>query len=224
MRVPSRGGRPPGLHGYRQRRAVRSRWAACRLGNWFRVAVPRSARASRCSDRDGRGTHPSRMLRRERRPGGCRGTSRRLATQPAGAPPDWRRRCRRRARRAGCLGVVWPDTASVARVALGEVLEPRSSGVLPLVPRAGQRIGPVGMARETYPGWRVSRRRWAASLQARDFTAKSTSAVLTVPAVRPGARWNCQYRFVWSMTLPGGGAPNGVRSSVVCASSTSVAS
>src|SRR5580704_1108547 len=60
--------------------------------------------------------------------------------------------------------------------------------------------------------------------QAPEFAAKSTSAVLTVPAVRPGALWYCQYRFVWAMTLSGGGAPYGERSSVVWASATRVAS
>ncbi len=39
------------------------------------------------------------------------------------------------------------------------------------------------------------------------FTPKSTSAVSTVPAVRPGAVWYFQYRFVCAMTCPGGGAP-----------------
>jgi len=62
------------------------------------------------------------------------------------------------------------------------------------------------------------------SPQAPEFAAKSTSAVLTVPAVRPGALWFCQYRLVWAMTLSGGGAPNEDRSSVVWASPTSVAS
>src|SRR5215208_5541865 len=60
--------------------------------------------------------------------------------------------------------------------------------------------------------------------QAREFAPKSTSPVFTVPAVRPGAVWYFQYRFVWAMTLSGGGAPNAERSSVVWASPTSVAS
>ena len=124
----------------------------------------------------------------------------------------------------GGLGLSGQTRLVSPAVALGAVLTARPPGVLPVVPRTGRRIGPVGMARETRPGWRVSRRRPAASPQARDFTAKSASAVLTVPAVRPGARWNCQYRFVWAMTLSGGGAPYGVRSSVVCASLTSVVS
>ena len=54
--------------------------------------------------------------------------------------------------------------------------------------------------------------------------AKSTSAALTVPAVRPGALWYCQYRLVWATTSSGGGAPHSVRSSVVWASATSVTS
>src|SRR3954452_21695922 len=54
--------------------------------------------------------------------------------------------------------------------------------------------------------------------------AKSTSAVVTVPAVRPGARWYCQYRFVCAITCAGAGAPYSERSSVVCASATRVAS
>ena len=45
-----------------------------------------------------------------------------------------------------------------------------------------------------------------------------------VPAVRPGAFWKLQYAFVWAMTWAGGGAPCCVRSSVVCASATSVVS
>ena len=53
---------------------------------------------------------------------------------------------------------------------------------------------------------------------------KSTSFVSTVPAVRPGAVWLFQYRFVCAITCSGGGAPHSVRSSVVCASLTSVAS
>jgi beta-lactamase class A len=64
----------------------------------------------------------------------------------------------------------------------------------------------------------------SATAQAGAVTSNSTSAVCTVPAVRPGAVWNCQYRFVCAMTAPGSGAPYAVRSSVVCASDTSVAS
>ena len=37
--------------------------------------------------------------------------------------------------------------------------------------------------------------------------AKLTSAVSTVPALRPGALWYCQYRLVCAMTASGGGAP-----------------
>jgi thioredoxin reductase (NADPH) len=62
------------------------------------------------------------------------------------------------------------------------------------------------------------------SRHARSFSEKSTSAVLTVPAVRPGAVWYFQYRLVWAITLSGGGAPNCEKSSVVWASPTSVAS
>jgi|1186.fasta_scaffold719612_2 hypothetical protein len=58
----------------------------------------------------------------------------------------------------------------------------------------------------------------------RGHPPKSTSFVSTVPAVRRGAWWLLQYRFVCAMTASGGGAPQGVRSSVVCASLTSVAS
>lgn len=39
---------------------------------------------------------------------------------------------------------------------------------------------------------------------------QSTSLVVTVPAVRPGALWYVQYRFVCAMTLSGGGAPHSV--------------
>jgi hypothetical protein len=53
---------------------------------------------------------------------------------------------------------------------------------------------------------------------------KSTSLVSIVPALRPGAVWLFQYRFVCAMTLSGGGAPRVVLSSVVWASPTSVAS
>jgi hypothetical protein len=60
--------------------------------------------------------------------------------------------------------------------------------------------------------------------QASGFAAKSMSAVLTMPAVRPGALWYCQYMLVWAMTLSGVGAPYAERSSVVWASLTSVAS
>jgi beta-lactamase class A len=56
--------------------------------------------------------------------------------------------------------------------------------------------------------------------QAGAFTPKSTSPVCTVPAVRPGAVWYFQYRFVCAMTWTGGGAPYADRSSVVCASAT----
>jgi len=41
-----------------------------------------------------------------------------------------------------------------------------------------------------------------------DVAPKSTSLVATVPAVRPGAVWWVQYRFVWAMTCSGGGAPH----------------
>ena len=50
---------------------------------------------------------------------------------------------------------------------------------------------------------------------------KVTSTVSTTPAVRPGPSWNFQYRLVWAITWSGGGAPYGVRSSVVWASPTS---
>ncbi|PKV96628.1 hypothetical protein ATK30_7581 [Amycolatopsis echigonensis] len=53
---------------------------------------------------------------------------------------------------------------------------------------------------------------------------KATSFVVTVPAVRPGAAWWVQYRFVCAMTCAGGGAPHVVRSPVVWASLTRVAS
>src|SRR5205823_12863246 len=64
----------------------------------------------------------------------------------------------------------------------------------------------------------------SASQRLQDVPPNSTSLVSTVPAVRPGAVWYLQYRFVWAMTWSGGGAPHGVWSSVVCASLTSVAS
>src|SRR5262249_5891436 len=54
--------------------------------------------------------------------------------------------------------------------------------------------------------------------------AKSTSFASTVPAVRPGAVWYFQYRFVCAMTWSAGGAPHVVWSSVVWASLTSVVS
>jgi hypothetical protein len=70
------------------------------------------------------------------------------------------------------------------------------------------------------------RPRAAERLLARAYSAppKSTSSVFTVPAVRPGTRWLPQYRFVKVMTWSGGGAPHSVRSSVVWASLTRVAS
>ena len=43
-----------------------------------------------------------------------------------------------------------------------------------------------------------------------ELEPKSTSLVSTVPAVRPGASWYFQYRFVCAMTLSGGGAPHSV--------------
>jgi hypothetical protein len=52
----------------------------------------------------------------------------------------------------------------------------------------------------------------------------STESVSTVPPCRPGAVWYFQYRFVWAMTLSGGGEPHSVWSSVVWASLTNVAS
>src|SRR5205807_10008088 len=57
-----------------------------------------------------------------------------------------------------------------------------------------------------------------------EVAPKSTSLVSTVPAVRPGAVWYFQYRFVCAMTWDGGGAPHAVWSSVVWASLTRVAS
>jgi hypothetical protein len=54
--------------------------------------------------------------------------------------------------------------------------------------------------------------------------AKLTSAVSTVPAVRPGAACQPQYKLVCAMTCSGEGAPYSVMSSVVCASLTSVMS
>jgi len=56
------------------------------------------------------------------------------------------------------------------------------------------------------------------------YPVKLTSAVSTVPAVRPGAVCAPQYMFVCEITCSGGGAPQVVRSSVVCASETRVAS
>ena len=53
---------------------------------------------------------------------------------------------------------------------------------------------------------------------------KDTSSALVTPAVRPGAACSSQYRFVCAMTLSGVGAPHSLRSSVVCASPTSVTS
>lgn len=57
-----------------------------------------------------------------------------------------------------------------------------------------------------------------------EVARKSTALVSTVPAVRPGASWYCQKRFVNVMTWSGGGAPHCVESSVVWASLTSVTS
>jgi hypothetical protein len=71
---------------------------------------------------------------------------------------------------------------------------------------------------------RPETRRPGTDPQAGAFTPNSTSAVSTDPAVRPGAVWYFQYRFVCAMTCPGGGAPYAVRSSVECASATSVTS
>src|SRR6202022_4221651 len=53
-----------------------------------------------------------------------------------------------------------------------------------------------------------------------DVLPKSTALVSTVPAVRPGAVWYFQYRFVCAMTCSGGGAPQAAWSSVVWASLT----
>lgn len=58
----------------------------------------------------------------------------------------------------------------------------------------------------------------------RQEAVKATSFASTVPAVRPGAFWSLQYMLVCAITWSGGGAPHSVRSSVVCASLTSVAS
>jgi hypothetical protein len=64
----------------------------------------------------------------------------------------------------------------------------------------------------------------SASLRAQEVSPKSTSFVSTVPAVRPGAVWCFQYRFVCAITWPGDGGPHSVWSSVVWASLTKVAS
>jgi hypothetical protein len=68
------------------------------------------------------------------------------------------------------------------------------------------------------------RREYAAHVHQRTHLPKSTSAVVTVPAMRPGTLWLPQYRLVWAITRSGVGAPYSLRSSVVWASLTSVAS
>jgi hypothetical protein len=67
-------------------------------------------------------------------------------------------------------------------------------------------------------------RRWQRQAAGLVRSVKSMSAVVTTPAVRPGAWWYFQYRLVWAITLSGGGAPYAERSSVVWASPTSIAS
>jgi hypothetical protein len=79
--------------------------------------------------------------------------------------------------------------------------------------------GPHCRIRQTAGG--SVRRRQAAGLAR---SVKSMSAVVTTPAVRPGAWWYFQYRLVWAITWSGGGAPYAERSSVVWASPTSIAS
>jgi hypothetical protein len=54
--------------------------------------------------------------------------------------------------------------------------------------------------------------------------SKSTAAASTTAAVRRGPSCHVQYMLVCAMTLSAGGNPNSVRSSVVCASATSVVS
>jgi hypothetical protein len=56
---------------------------------------------------------------------------------------------------------------------------------------------------------------WTQTSAAAASPPKSTSLVSAVPAVRPGALWSVQYRFVCAITWSGGGAPHAVRSSVV---------
>ena len=46
------------------------------------------------------------------------------------------------------------------------------------------------------------------AVRTRQDVPKSTSFVSTVPAVRPGAVWYFQYRFVCAITCSGGGAPH----------------
>ena len=58
----------------------------------------------------------------------------------------------------------------------------------------------------------------------RRYRPKTTSLVLVTAAVRCGALWNCQYRFMCAMTASGAGAPHGLRSPAVWASPTSVTS
>ena len=64
----------------------------------------------------------------------------------------------------------------------------------------GRRAGPGAVPRSSRPG----------RAGVRTSPPKSTSLVSTVPAVRPGAVWYLQYRFVCAMTWSGGGAPHAV--------------
>jgi hypothetical protein len=50
----------------------------------------------------------------------------------------------------------------------------------------------------------------SAAHRLQDGPPKSTSSVATVPAVRPGAVSEVQYRFVCAITCSGGGAPQAV--------------
>ncbi len=45
--------------------------------------------------------------------------------------------------------------------------------------------------------------------------SKVVSSALVTAAVRPGARWYCQYRLVCAMTASGAGAPHSLLSKVV---------
>ena len=65
----------------------------------------------------------------------------------------------------------------------------------------------------------------AVNARIKSIVCPFTGEMLTaVPALRPGALCPAQYRLVWAITCSGAGAPYGVRSSVVCASATSVTS
>lgn len=113
-----------------------------------------------------------------------------------------------------------PDEGSASRACTPRSAARRSPSCAPSRPEPARRPrGRPPAPHAAPPGPAL-----AGAAQPVSVPSNVTFAVSTVPALRPGALCHDQYRLVWAMTCSGAGAPYWLRSSVVCASPTSVTS